>query len=427
MIRNKTLQEYASEIKQCVRCGACQAHCPAYHQERSEGSVARGKLALAAAMLAGDVQAGKRLTEDMSMCLMCGSCVLKCPNKVPTDKIVGAVRRELHRQSGMSFTGRAVSTITGSAPLMRKLAGITRSLSPALFREIPASSGLRLRFPLHSMEQRTVPRFSAKNLFAIYPEFLPGSPDKPVIGLFAGCGITYFYPNIGAAMIEVLRLLGYSIAFPHSQGCCGIPARSAGNGAIIEKLVHQNIAAFANRRVDYILTGCASCLAGIRALPETMVGPVEAFSSKVMDIHVFLHRQEIHKRLAHRSASQDLPTVTYHDPCHLRTNGITREPRELLKALPGIRFTEMEEAAVCCGLGGTFSLTHYEQSQQIGERKAANIKQSGAEYVATSCPGCMIQLRDALEQAEIQIKVLHTMELLYQALQREKTETVGEN
>ncbi|WP_084813783.1 (Fe-S)-binding protein [Desulfogranum japonicum] len=416
MIRNKTLQDYEQSINQCVRCGACQAHCPAYLQQRNEGAVARGKLAIARAMLQGEVQTGAHLTEDMSMCLLCGSCVIKCPNKVPTDKIVGAVRRELSRQSGVSLTSRAIGAITGSTSLMKKLAQAVRRVSPAVFRKIPASSGLRLRFPIQGMELRTIPLFAPKNLFAYYPEYQPGDPDKPVIGIFAGCGITYLYPEIGKYMIEILRLLGYSIFFPHDQGCCGIPARSAGNGPVIEKLVRQNVAAFSRRRVDYILTGCASCHAGIGELPETMVGPVEEFSSKVMDIHVFLYQQGLHHSLSALPRSTSRIDLTYHDPCHLRTHGITREPRELLQSLPAVRYREMENAGSCCGLGGTFSIAHYEQSQKIGALKAENLKKTGAQYIATACPGCMIQLQDAINQAGLHTQVMHTLELLHSTL-----------
>ncbi len=416
MIRNKTLREYEQVLNQCVRCGACQAHCPAYLQERTEGAVARGKLALAQAMIKGEMQAGKHLSEDMSMCLLCGSCVIKCPNHVPTDKIIGAVRRELTKKSGLSFTGRAVSTITGSASLMKKLAQAARKISPALFRTLPASSGLRLRFPIHGMESRTIPPVAPKNLFACYPEYMHGESDKPVVGIFAGCGITYLYPAIGAAMIETLRMLGYSIFFPHDQACCGIPARSAGNGGVIEKLVRRNVAAFSRQKVDVILTGCASCHAGIGELPETMVGPVEQFSNKVMDIHVFLHQQGVHHTLARLPRSTSPESLTYHDPCHLRTHGITMEPRELLQSLPHMRYLEMENAGTCCGLGGTFSITHYRQSRQIGALKAVHLKQTGASHIATACPGCMIQLQDSINQAGLRVRVIHTMELIHGAL-----------
>ncbi|MDH3454339.1 MAG: (Fe-S)-binding protein, partial [Desulfuromonadales bacterium] len=108
--------------------------------------------------------------------------------------------------------------------------------------------------------------------------------------------------------------------------------------------------------------------------------------------------------------------VTYHDPCHLRTQGITKEPRQILKALPQVEFVEMPEAGTCCGLGGTYSVYHYDTSKKIGAKKAANIATSGAELVATDCPGCIMQLQDSINHAAGAQRSIHILELLAEAL-----------
>ncbi|MGI9536643.1 MAG: 4Fe-4S dicluster domain-containing protein, partial [Desulfocapsaceae bacterium] len=110
MDRNKSVKDFESVIRECVKCGLCQAHCPAYLATRKEGSVARGKIALAAALLDREAGLEKRLQQDISMCLMCGSCVNTCPNKVPTNEIVGAIRREVTDNQGLSPIGKGVST-----------------------------------------------------------------------------------------------------------------------------------------------------------------------------------------------------------------------------------------------------------------------------------------------------------------------------
>jgi glycolate oxidase iron-sulfur subunit len=104
--------------------------------------------------------------------------------------------------------------------------------------------------------------------------------------------------------------------------------------------------------------------------------------------------------------------VAYHDPCHLRTAGITKEPRALLRALPGIDYVEMEGADRCCGLGGTFSVYHWETSKKIGDRKAPGLEKSGAALLATACPGCMMQLQDTIVRAGLPVKVVHVLELI---------------
>jgi len=415
----KDLQQFHEAIGQCVRCGACQAHCPVYDQTRHEGGVARGKLAIAKALLDGHLAIDDpRLGEDISLCLMCGSCVVKCPNSVPTEKIVGAIRKARHRSKGTTLMGKAVSAVTGSPPLLKNLTRAATALSPALFKKVPGSSGLHLRFPFTGEQKRTFPAIAPRSLFERIPEYTQGNSDKPVIGLFAGCAITYLYPEIGMAMHRLLRLLGFSIFFPHNQGCCGIPARSVGDGDLIQRLTQNNIQAFATRDVTHIVTACATCNSGLSAGLEESSSPDHI---KITDIHRFLYDNGYMELLKSHSGKPLNIRVTYHDPCHLRLKGITAEPRALLQAIPGVEFLEMENAATCCGLGGTFSVKHYELSQAIGEKKVHGIANSKADYVATGCPGCMIQLQDSITRAKLNTKVVHVLDLLTQAVTDDQT------
>jgi Fe-S oxidoreductase len=104
--------------------------------------------------------------------------------------------------------------------------------------------------------------------------------------------------------------------------------------------------------------------------------------------------------------------VTYHSSCHLRAAGVSAQPRELLKRIPGLQFVEMRDAERCAGGAGTFVVKDYDTSQKIFERKRAAIRDSGAEIVATSCPACMIQLKNGLRG---EVEVRHIAELLAEA------------
>ena len=90
--------------------------------------------------------------------------------------------------------------------------------------------------------------------------------------------------------------------------------------------------------------------------------------------------------------------------------------RALLRALPQVALVEMEEAASCCGLGGTFAATQVDLSRRIGDRKAAAIAATGAELVATGCPGCVLQLQDSIDRAGLGVRAVHTLDLVDQAL-----------
>lgn len=405
----KPLESFADEIAQCVRCGACQAHCPVYAQTGREGSVARGKIVLAAAVLAGETGLDQRLGEEIGLCLLCGSCVVKCPNRVPTDAIVAALRRRIVKQQGLSSLGKGVAALTGSKTLLRTVLKGADLLAPLVFKSIPAASGLHLRFAPEALKGRSLPPLPERTLFARVPEFLPGEEDKPVVGIFAGCGLTYLYPQAGEILVRLPNRLGFSVFVPKEQGCCGMPALSSGNGPLIGTLSQANAEAFAGRPLDCILTGCASC----RAMLAGHGGSAGAgLGADLIDIHVFLVRQGLVERLAAQPKRPDPIRVTYHDPCHLRTVGIVREPRTLLRALPQVELIEMEDAGLCCGLGGTFTAAHPDLSRAIGDRKVASIRATNPEVIATGCPGCILQLQDIVDRAGLDVRVVHTLELI---------------
>lgn len=415
--KNKRLQDFEKVIRECVKCGICQAHCPTYQVSKKEGAVARGKIALAAALLDGEAGLEERLQQDISMCLMCGSCVNKCPSKVPTHEIVGAIRRQITDNQGLSLIGRGVSTLLGSPVLLKTISKGGAVLSPLVFKKVPESSGLRLRFPASCMKDRTVPKIAFRNLFDRVPEFIEGRADKPVVGFFAGCSITYAYPEIGESMVAILQRMGFSVYMPRSQQCCGIPALSSGNGRLVEQLAETNVGAFSKKKVRYIITACASCNGGIGEYYHTMKADYDDFTGKVIDFSVFLKQEGLFAELAGMAKLQKKVKVTYHDPCHLKLQGITKEPRELLRALANVDFVEMENASTCCGLGGTFSVHHYKASKAIGARKIEGLKDSGAELIATACPGCIMQLQDIINHARLPVRAVHILELLAEALQ----------
>lgn len=410
------LEEYRQIIKECVKCGVCQAHCPAYAVGRREGDVARGKIALAEALLDGSITPEKRLEQDVGMCLMCGSCVRKCPGKVPTDDIVGAIRRIITDDKGLSITGKGVATLLDSPNLMN-LAGKTAAfVSPLVLKKVPESSGLRLRLPSPLMKNRTVPAPAYRNFFERVDEFIPGIAGGKTIGFFPGCSLTYIFPEQAEQMVRILKAMGVSIFIPKKQGCCGIPARSTGNGELATRLADKNTQAFSGRHLDAIVTACGSCNAGIGEKYRRQADKYRNFADKVIDFSVFLEEEGLFSRLAAMKKWPNRRRITYHDPCHLKTQGITEAPRNLLRALPNVEFVEMAGADACCGLGGTFSVSHYEKSRAIGDFKMEGLLASGAEMVATGCPGCILQLQDSINHHQAKIRAVHLLEVLAQAL-----------
>lgn len=418
----KQLAEYQTDLERCVRCGACQAFCPVYQETGHDAAATRGKVVLAASLLSGDVDVKEKgLQHALGLCLLCGSCRLRCPNQVPGDAIIAAVRQQISEKEGLSSLGRQIGRVLGSPSLLSNLSRGAGLFSGLLFRKIPKSSGLRLRFPLQSLRGRSLPPVPCYNIFDRVPEFLAGHANKPLIALFAGCAISYLYPQTGEALARLLHRLGYSVWLPRTQGCCGMPALSSGNGELLSKLAATNMEAFCSgngkysgRKVDYLLTACASCghmLAGHYAELAEL-----SFPMPIMDIHVFLEKEGLVRKLQTLPRKTDRFLVCYHDPCHLRNQGITAAPRQLLRALPQTEYVEMNDAALCCGLGGTFAATCAEHSRKIGDRKIDGLRASGANTVATACPGCMLQLQDIVIRANLPLKVVHSVDLIAEAV-----------
>lgn len=417
MSKLKGLEDYREEIEQCVKCGACRAHCPVFDVERREGRVARGKVALSHAVLDGEIDLEAKVMEDLSQCLLCGSCCAGCPNKVPTDEIVAAARRRIAEEKGLSVFGKGLAAVLGRPKLMNVLAKTGGKLSSLLFKQLPQNSGLRLRFPAPYLEAgRTLPPIVERPFRERCPERIEGEPGKPTVAFFTGCGINYMYPAVGEAFLRALKFIGVTVIIPKDQVCCGLPAVSAGAGSTVEALAEQNLAALTREPVDFILTACASCNAGLGKVYAEMEGEYTELGARTRDVFGFLLEHGLAEKLAALPRATQRIAVTYHDPCHLRTRGITEEPRAVLKALPQVEYVEMENAGTCCGLGGTYSVYHYDNSKKIGAKKAGNIADSGAQLVATDCPGCIMQLQDSINHAGGKQRAVHILELLNEVL-----------
>jgi glycolate oxidase iron-sulfur subunit len=112
-------------------------------------------------------------------------------------------------------------------------------------------------------------------------------------------------------------------------------------------------------------------------------------------------------------SSADPITVTYHDPCHAtRGQGLSKEPREILKKMPGIEYKELPEADWCCGGAGSYALSHYDLSRRVLDRKMENLKKTGADVIVTSCPACMIQLSYGIRKHGLKVKVSHISQVV---------------
>ncbi len=241
------------------------------------------------------------------------------------------------------------------------------------------------------------------------------SPDtKPVVGLFATCLVDMMRPSVGFAAVKLIEDAGCLVEVPEAQTCCGQPAYNSGDRKDSRDIACQVIAAF--ERFDYVVVPSGSCAAMMKIhypdLFETGTPwrrRAESFAEKVHELVSFLVDVLKVEALGARCDT----SATYHDSCSgLRELGIQAQPRHLLENVDGLALTEMKDADVCCGFGGTFCVKYSQISDAIVERKIANVVESGADTLLAGDLGCLLNIAGKLQRNGHNVQVRHIAEVL---------------
>jgi L-lactate dehydrogenase complex protein LldE len=238
-------------------------------------------------------------------------------------------------------------------------------------------------------------------------------PRDTRVGLFVTCLVDLLRPTVGFAAVKLLEDAGCSVEVPR-QTCCGQPAFNSGDRATTREIAEQVIAAFAP--YDYVVAPSGSCTGMLKThYPELFHGDpnwmprVEAFCAKTFELVSFLVDVLKVDKVDARFAG----TVTYHDSCSgLRELGIRAQPRKLLAGVAGLRLTEMRDADVCCGFGGTFCVKYPEISNHMVADKCREIAESGADTVLAGDLGCLMNIAGKLLRDGRAIRAYHVAEVL---------------
>jgi glycolate oxidase iron-sulfur subunit len=265
-----------------------------------------------------------------------------------------------------------------------------------------------------------IPPSPAQTLRRALPEVTPPKNEERFrIGFFLGCAQSLLFAGQSAASVRVLARNGCTVITPRATVCCGMPALAYGRPDLARQQAIRNIRAFEQGRVDVIVTDCATCGSTLKDYGALLADDprwaqrAQQFSSKVQDISELLLSIPLQKPKARLERR-----VTYHDPCHLRRGqGVWQQPRALLGVIDGLELAELPEADSCCGSAGSQLLTHYQTSVLVLDRKIRNIASTGAQIVASGCPGCQMQLRTGLQRGRLDVQVVHPVQLLEKAYQ----------
>lgn len=414
-----SLDSINEELHKCMKCGNCMAVCPIYKETRQEVGVARGKISLTEYILSGEIEMTKGMADRFSLCTTCMACNNNCPCGVRFDKIILAARAESVRKKGL----HPVKKIAFTALKMQRMFDFGMKAGSIFqgvaLKNIPSrhSKLARMRVDVGIGKEKVFPMLSKKTLRSEFPEVIKVKNPKMRVGFFTGCMINYFYTDIGRAVVEVLRENNIEVVIPKSQACCGIPASVNGDVASARALAKRNLRAFEKMGADALVVACSSggtawkhVYGELLENDHGLKALADKWAKKSYDISEFLiHQVPFKKEGLGRVARK----VTYHEPCHLnRGQGISKEPREILKSIPGVELIEMKEPGRCCGMAGSFSLVHPDLSVQISDRKTADIQTTNTDTVATGCPACRLQLQSGVENAGFDREVLHTVQIL---------------
>ncbi len=419
------------ELDKCMHCGSCMAVCPIYATDKVEAGVARGKVAVAQAVLEGTLALDDPEVVSMLFnCLVCKSCMQGCPTKVDFARIMLAMRSAIVRKNGLPWLKKAIFSTLKHPDLFDRGMKMGALLSGIAFRDAGQRS-IAPRSPFAFVgkyagfdENRLLPALAAKPLRVRLPELIQIAEPKTKVAFFTGCSLNYFYPETGQALVSLLKENRVEIAIPKGQGCCGIPVFVHGDVETIRDLGRRNLDAMESTGADYLITGCGSCGGAWQHeykevfANDPVYGPkAERWAQRTYDISSFLV-DVIHYRPPQGKVEA---VVTYHDSCHLKkTMKVSREPREILNGIPGVTFKEMSQPDACCGSGGSYVLTHFGTSTDIAERKVNDANRTGADTVTTGCPACMMQLFDNLHRFGKTQQVRHYVSLLAESYRNEK-------
>lgn len=400
--------DYVRLSKPCATCGKCNSVCPVYDVFQSEDMSSRGWFEIVTAP-GYDYLNSKRVVEA---CVNCKSCRTVCPAGVDVSELILQKRAEHPNQ-----LAGAIFALQGQPwlfePLLKLLArtqGLWDRPLPRRIMETMLRPILRRLAPTAQLPAEMIlPRLATRLLRERYAGLTEDHGHAGPVAYFHGCAANYFQDGVGDAVINVLRRNGVEPVLPR-QRCSGTPIETYGHVDRVRANARFNIESLAG--FDTVVTGCASCTLMLKDYPKWFSGEertlAEAVAGKVRHISEFLSGPALKVLPSGRCPKK----ITYHSSCHLRAAGVSKQPRDLLKRIPGVEFVEMRDADRCAGGAGTFIVKDYETSQRIFERKRAAIRDSGAEIVATSCPACMIQLQNGLRG---EVEVRHIAELLSEA------------
>ena len=359
-------------LQQCIHCGMCLPTCPTYDATKVERNSPRGRIALVRAIADGRLEPTRIFGEEMYFCLGCLACG---PG---------------YRASGTQY--------------LLRLLRLNRIL-PYRYRE------------LERMTPAASTKFSGQLIKAVER---PAGRIAHRVGMLTGCVQDIVFSGINRDTVDVLLVNGCEVHTPGVQYCCGSLHAHNGEIGAAKELARRQIDALEADGLDAIITNAAGCGSHLKSYGILLAddpqysAKARAWSAKVRDIHEWLCQIGFRRpKNAGEGPGWEKRSITYHEACHLcHGQKITRQPREILSAIPGLELVELAESTWCCGSAGIYNITQPEMAAKLQERKIRHVAETGASIVATANPGCLLQLKSGVQKFSTRVTVQHPISLL---------------
>lgn len=387
-------------LRSCVHCGFCTATCPTYQLLGDELDGPRGRIYQIKQLLEGSPPTQSQ-QQHLDRCLLCRACETTCPSGVDYGQLLETGRNLLEKRQPRKpldkfqrFMLRQILPYPRRFSLLLKLARPIKSLLPVHIRKT---------IPDRGMEQGNwpAPRHTRRML------------------ILDGCVQPGLAPSINRATAFTLDQLGISLIRTPDAGCCGAVNQHLGDPETARQFARRNIDAWwthlesGAEAIVITASGCGQMLKEYNHLlrADTEYAQKAArIAEASRDIAEILETEDLSPLNGQLDTSRP---VAFHAPCTLqhgqRLPGIVERLLEKL----GFTLTPVQDAHLCCGSAGTYSILQPKLSNELARRKAAALENGKPELIATANIGCLKHL-----QGNTELPVIHWIELLHKATSR---------
>lgn len=383
------------DLATCVHCGLCLDACPTFRVTGLETESPRGRIYLMTQWKRSTLPFEEEQVRHIDLCLGCRTCEAVCPSGVPYGRIIEAGRAEVEKLRRPSLK-RTLSRVALRQLLphpgrLRALGAATRAAQAVKLTSIvpPGRQLPRLR-PQFKRPYGNVARAIGER--------------KHRVAFLVGCVMPILYPQSHVAAVKLLRLAGCEVWFPPGERCCGALFAHNGDLETAEQLRDDNTRTYLAGNFDALVVDSAGCGAHLKDFYPELKGRVKDITEWLAEIGLPEPKREAKLR------------VTYQDACHLaHAQRIRKQPRDLIRSVPGVQLVEMRHPEICCGAAGLYSTLEPAMSNRILQEKLDDLMATRADVVVSANPGCQMQLEAGLRARKSSMRVQHVTELLASA------------